>query len=237
MNKIKTGQRIKTSNSNWKFSGKVAKYFDNHILKSVPLYFEGHDLICNISDHFLQRNSNVYDLGCSTGTLIKKLNNRHKEKKINFHGVEIESDMLKKAKRLNKEKNVTFLNKNLKEIRLKKNDLTISYYTIQFIPPRVRQKVINQVYESLNWGGAFLFFEKVRGPDARFQDILTAVYNEFKLDNGFKPEEIFNKTRSLKSVLEPFSTAGNLGLLKRSGFRDIVTIQKSICFEGWLAIK
>lgn len=237
MNKIKTGQRIKTSNSNWKFSGKVAKHFDNHILKSVPLYLEGHDLICNISDHFLQNNSNVYDLGCSTGTLIKKLHNRHKEKKIFFHGVEIERDMFNKAKKLNKEKNVTFLNKNLNDIRLKKNDLTISYYTIQFIPPRVRQKVINQVYESLNWGGAFLFFEKVRGPDARFQDILTAVYNEFKLDNGFKPEEIFNKTRSLKSVLEPFSTAGNLGLLKRSGFKDIVTIQKSICFEGWLAIK
>ena len=46
-----------------------------------------------------------------------------------------------------------------------------------------------------------------------------------------------NKTRSLKSVLEPFSSAGNMGLLKRAGFKDIVTIQKSICFEGWLAIK
>ena len=130
-----------------------------------------------------------------------------------------------------------FLNKDLKNIKLKKNDLTICYYTIQFIPPRVRQEVINKIYKSLNWGGAFLFFEKVRGPDARFQDILTGVYNEFKLNNGFKPEEIFNKTRSLKSVLEPFSTAGNIGLLKRSGFKDIVSIQKSICFEGLLAIK
>ena len=49
--------------------------------------------------------------------------------------------------------------------------------------------------------------------------------------------KFFNKTRSLKSVLEPFSTLGNLGLLKRAGFKDIVTIQKYICFEGLLAIK
>ena len=145
--------------------------------------------------------------------------------------------MVDKAKKLNKEKNVKILKKNLQNLKLRKNDFIICYYTIQFIPPRIRQKVINKIYESLNWGGAFLFFEKVRGPDARFQDILTGVYNEFKLDNGFKPEEIFNKTRSLKSVLEPFSTLGNLGLLKRSGFKDIVTIQKSICFQGWLAIK
>lgn len=237
MSKIKTGQKIKTTNSNWKFSGKVVEQFDQHILKSVPLYYEGHELIGSISDHFLQNGSIVYDLGCSTGTLIKKLNKRHREKKIYFKGIEIEMDMLKKAKKINNEKNVTFLNKDLKSIKLMKNDLTICYYTIQFIPPRVRQEVINKIYKSLNWGGAFLFFEKVRGPDARFQDILTGVYNEFKLNNGFKPEEIFNKTRSLKSVLEPFSTAGNIGLLKRSGFKDIVSIQKSICFEGLLAIK
>ena len=179
MSKFKTGQKIKTSNSNWKFSGKVVKYFDEHILKSVPLYYEGHNLICSISDHFLQNDSIVYDLGCSTGTLIKKLNERHSEKKIYFNGVEIEKDMVDKAKKLNKEKNVKILKKNLQNLKLRKNDFIICYYTIQFIPPRIRQKVINKIYESLNWGGAFLFFEKVRGPDARFQDILTGVYNEF----------------------------------------------------------
>ena len=45
------------------------------------------------------------------------------------------------------------------------------------------------------------------------------------------------KTRSLKGVMEPFSTQGNIDLLKRSGFKDINTIQKYICFEGFLAIK
>ena len=97
--------------------------------------------------------------------------------------------------------------------------------------------IINKIYKSLNWGGAFFFIEKVRGSDARFQDILTQTYSEFKLSQGFNPNEIMAKTRSLKGVLEPFSTQGNIQLLKRSGFKDIMTVFKYGCFEGFLAIK
>ena len=87
------------------------------------------------------------------------------------------------------------------------------------------------------WGGAFFFVEKVRGSDARFQDILNQVYLEYKLSKGYSPTEIINKSRALKGILEPFSTRGNIDLLKRSGFKDIITIFKYACFEGFLAIK
>ena len=80
-------------------------------------------------------------------------------------------------------------------------------------------------------------FEKVRGPDARFQDMSVALYNDFKSKNGFSADEILNKTSSLKGVLEPFSTEGNLGLLRRAGFTDIMSVMKWVCFEGFLAIK
>ena len=52
-----------------------------------------------------------------------------------------------------------------------------------------------------------------------------------------KYNEIINKSRSLKGVLEPFSSNANLQMLKRSGFKDIFTVFKYHCFEGWLAIK
>jgi len=77
----------------------------------------------------------------------------------------------------------------------------------------------------------------VRAPDARFQDIMAQLYIEFKLDQNFNEIEILGKQRSLKGVQEPFSTQGNLDLMKRAGFTDMMTIMKSICFEGFLAIK
>ena len=49
--------------------------------------------------------------------------------------------------------------------------------------------------------------------------------------------KIINKSRSLKGVMEPFSTKGNMDMLKRAGFKDILTVFKYGFFEGFLAIK
>ena len=100
-----------------------------------------------------------------------------------------------------------------------------------------RQDLINKLYNNLNWGGALVLFEKVRGPDARFQDIASNLYIDYKLRLNYTPDDIISKSLSLKGILEPFSTKGNIDLLKRAGFKDINTIQKYICFEGFLAIK
>ena len=51
------------------------------------------------------------------------------------------------------------------------------------------------------------------------------------------PAEVLDKESSLKGVLKPFSTAGNLGLLERAGFTDVMTVMKYLSFEGFLAIK
>ena len=111
------------------------------------------------------------------------------------------------------------------------------YYTMQFIPPNVRQIIYNKIYESLNWGGALIIFEKVRAKDARFQDIMSHLYVDYKLSNGYKPLEIFAKSRSLKGVLEPFSSEDNVRFIERAGFKDYMTIMKYVTFEGILAIK
>jgi tRNA (cmo5U34)-methyltransferase len=60
---------------------------------------------------------------------------------------------------------------------------------------------------------------------------------DYKIQNGYSSEEIISKSRSLKSVLVPFSTKGNVDMLKRAGFLDIITVFKYGSFEGFLAIK
>ena len=236
---MKVDKNIELKNKSWTFSGKVAKVFDKHVCKSVPYYLEGHDLILAYSDYFCRSNSIILDIGCSTGELLKKLYNRHKSKKnISFNGYDIEKKMIAEANKRNKNKsNLKFFCKDISKVKLKKNDFIICYYTIQFIDPKFRQKVFDKFYDSLNWGGALIFFEKVRAPDARFQDMSNSIYNDFKEKNGLTSEEILNKTKSLKSVLEPYSTKANIDFLKRSGFQDISTIFKYVSFEGFLAIK
>ena len=76
-------------------------------------------------------------------------------------------------------KNIKIELKDITKSNLLKSDMIISYYTLQFINPKYRQLVLNKIYKSLNWGGAFFLFEKIRGSDARFQDMYTNLYHDF----------------------------------------------------------
>ncbi len=232
------GDKIQTSNANWRFNEDIVHGFDDHVSKSVPFYNEGHDLVMKISDFFISDNSTCYEIGCSTGSLLKILDHRNSKKDVSFIGIDSEEAMVNYA--LDKCKNISsisIIQADAVDYDFEKSDLIICYYTMQFIKPRYRQILIDKIYKSLNWGGAFILFEKVRAPDARFQDIATALYTDFKIDNKYTPDEIINKTKSLKGILEPFSSQANLDLLKRAGFEDIMTLMKYVCFEGFLAIK
>ncbi|MFQ5622318.1 MAG: methyltransferase domain-containing protein [Paracoccaceae bacterium] len=192
-----------------------------------------------MSDFFVSDESVCYEVGVSTGELLKKLALRNQHKTgARWIGIDTEPAMTAKAKEHCADvKNIEIVLEDARLFEFEKSDLIVSYYCMQFVPPRDRQALFDRIYNSLNWGGAFVCFEKTRGPDARFQDMLSSLYVDFKLRNGFTPDEIVSKTRSLKGILEPFSTQGNFDLLSRAGFVDYMTVQKYICFEGYIAIK
>ena len=61
MKKIKDkktlGDGIYLKNNKWSFSGEVSKNFDKHIIRSVPLYLEGHKMIEDLSRYTYQKKS------------------------------------------------------------------------------------------------------------------------------------------------------------------------------------
>jgi tRNA (cmo5U34)-methyltransferase len=231
-----TGDGIHAPRAGWSFGGETPHFFDRHVERSVPNYAAGHRLIEQVSDFFVRKDSVGYEIGTSTGMLLRKLASRHPATR--WIGIDLEQAMIEHARSVQAETpNVEYLLADACEVEYEPSDFIMSYYMVQFIPPRRRQSLIDLVYQSLNWGGAFLLFEKVRAPDARFQDIMSSLYVDYKLENGYSPEEILGKASSLKGVLEPFSTRGNLDLLHRAGFVDVMTIYKHVCFEGFLAIK
>ena len=232
------GQSISVADSRWNFGGSVADTFEDHIGKSVPFYRRGHEVIAQLSDFFLYNGATMYELGCSTGALTKKIAERNKDRHVTMVGIEVEQSMVDAAERNTADlRGVDIRQGDVTEAEFEPADLILSYYTIQFIRPAKRQALMDKIYASLKWGGAFIMFEKVRAPDARFQDMMVQLYTDFKLDQGFDEHEVVHKTRSLKGVLEPFSTQGNTDMMARAGFKDQMTVFKHLCFEGFLAIK
>ncbi len=234
----RVGDNIAAPNAAWSFGADVPETFVSHVSRSVPFYEAGHELICEVSDFFVRDDSICYEIGVSTGELLGKLARHNAGKRARWCGIDVEESMIARAKKhLAGLSNVEVHVGNAIDWEFEKTDMVVSYYCLQFIPPKSRQIVIDTIYERLNWGGCFLLFEKVRAPDARFQDMMSALYQDFKLRQEFSPSEIVAKARSLKGVLEPFSTQGNLDMLKRAGFVDVMSIMKYVCFEGFLAIK
>ena len=236
---MNVGDNIEVGKGSWTFDGAVADTFIDHATKSIPMYHEGHELIFELSDYFVQPQGYCYEIGTSTGQLLRKLaeHNKHKPDTM-WVGLDREKPMIEKAREhCAGLENVELHAEDFLLHDMQKADFVASYYVMQFVPPRLRQGAFDKIYDRLNWGGAFVLFEKVRGSDARFQDIASNIYTNLKRANGLTPEEILNKTDSLKSVMEPFSTQGNIDLMKRAGFTDIMNVFKWVCFEGFLAIK
>ena len=126
---MKVGDNISKGRANWNFGGKTAETFVDHVSKSVPFYEEGHNLVCSLSDFFVGNDSVCYELGTSTGELIKKLSeyNAHKPS-IRWIGVDSEEGMIEKAsKHCGDVKNIELYHENVMLHDFEKADFIVSY--------------------------------------------------------------------------------------------------------------
>ena len=99
---------VKNKRNKWNFDRVYVNKFIDHISKSVPFYFECHNMIKEISNHFIYKNSLVYELGCSAGNLINLLAKSHNKVDAKFIGLDISPEMIKYAKKTYKSKNLKF---------------------------------------------------------------------------------------------------------------------------------
>ena len=88
-----------TSPGNFEFNEPVARVFDDMLERSIPFYKECQQMVVDLALHFAQKDSAVYDLGCSTGTLLRHLAKAIPlTQKIRFVGLDNSDAMLKKAR-------------------------------------------------------------------------------------------------------------------------------------------
>jgi len=215
-----------------KFSFDTVKDFDKHIDKSIPSYSTLLNIIENISSYFIRDYYNVYDLGCSTGTLIKRLYAKDKTK-ANFIGYDISNNLLPEIE----DDRIYFYNRDItKDVNLNRASLIFSIFTLQFIDYYKRERILKNVYDSLIKGGAFIVTEKIFLEDARLQDIFTFSLYDYKI-NSFTALEILDKQRDLRKIMFPISEKENLELFRKVGFKTIEPFFQSLNFKGWILLK
>ena len=148
----------------FEFDEDVASVFDDMLSRSVPHYDEMLNLTTSFALKYLDDNSTIYDLGCSTATTLINIGKQHnKDLKLNLIGIDTSEAMLNQAKHKSKAYgiDIEFINNDIFDVDFKKSNVIISNYTLQFIRPLQREKLIKKIYDSLKIGSIFIFSEKV----------------------------------------------------------------------------
>jgi len=219
--------------------------FDDHIEHSIRGYSNLLDDVVSFSRYFVQDDTNVVDIGCSTGKLTHRVLKENEDHSHDAHYVGVElaegffGDLDERYALISKENPwafVDFIKDDIRNYEFNNCSLVTSIFTLQFMPPQDRKNVIQKIYDGLIDGGAFIFAEKTVCDDARVQDMLTFNYYDYKR-KSFSTEDIMNKEKTLRHMMKPNTWNELTYMLQSSGFSTIQPFWRNYMFVGALVIK
>ena len=227
--------------ADFRFGAEVAQVFDDMLSRSVPFYGEIQRMVAELAQDIVQPGSNVYDLGCSTGTTLLMLD-RALPADVSFIGVDDSREMLTKCESKLREhqikRSVALECSDLHlGVEMKDASLALMVLTLQFLRPLHRERLIADVFKGLRENGGLILVEKVLGEDSHFNRLFVKHYYDFKRRNGYSETEIAQKREALENVLIPYKLLENRETLLKSGFRYVDVFFKWYNFCGIVAIK
>jgi tRNA (cmo5U34)-methyltransferase len=213
--------------------------FDSHIDQSVRGYSNLWNDVLKFSEYFVEDGCSVVDIGCSTGKLLKsmKAQNDKFAPEVGYKGIEIEEDF---HSELVDEEHLKFYKTDVRGFNWVtgaiNNCLTTSIFSLQFMPKRNRQVIVERVYESLVKGGAFIFAEKIHSENSLVQEMMQFCYYDYKRQ-FYSAEELLDKEQNLRHMMKPLTLDETLGMCRAAGFEIVQPFWQNFNFVGVLCIK
>ena len=222
----------------FEFDDSVALVFDDMLERSVPFYKESLSLTISFIEKFVKNNDTVLDLGCSTAnTLIALAKNSNKT--LNLIGIDSSSAMISQAKKksIAYGVNINLIKQDFLNFSFPKTKAVIANYTLQFVRPREREKLVKIIFQSLKDGGIFIFSEKLITNHKKLDKIIIEKYFDYKKSRGYSDFEIASKREALENVLVPYSEDENKKMILDNGFEVVETIFRWNNFATFIALK
>lgn len=227
--------------SDFKFGKKVAKVFDDMVNRSVPFYQEIQRMVSEIAaDHAIPE-TDVYDLGCSTGTTMIYMNEKV-DPSIRFVGVDDSAEMIDKCRlkleEIGFERPFELVVADLNgQVAIKNASVAVLCLTLQFIRPMYREKILKKICDGLVPGGILILVEKILAEESRFNRDFINYYYNMKRRNAYSEMEIARKREALENVLIPYKLSENILMLREAGFGHCEVFFKWYNFTGIIAQK
>lgn len=227
--------------SDFKFGENVAKVFDDMVNRSVPFYGEIQRMMAELAADHAKKGTDVYDLGCSTGTTLIGMNTMVSQD-IRFVGIDDSQEMLDKCKmklmELGFSRPYELRCADLgRGIKIQNASVVVLCLTMQFVRPIYRQQLLEDIYKGLNPGGVLILVEKILAEESNFNRDFINYYYNYKRRNNYSEMEISQKREALENVLVPYKLTENITLLRDKGFDHCEVFFKWYNFAGVIATK
>jgi tRNA (cmo5U34)-methyltransferase len=227
--------------SDFKFGANVAKVFDDMVSRSVPYYGEMQRMTAELAADHAKEGTNVYDLGCSTGTTMIGMDTMVNPN-IKFIGIDDSQEMLDKCKsklmELGFSRSYELHCADLGQgIKIENASVVVLCLTLQFVRPIYRERLLQDIYNGLNPGGVLILVEKILAEESNFNRDFIDYYYNYKRRNNYSEMEISQKREALENVLVPYKLSENITLLRDKGFAHCEVFFKWYNFAGLIAVK
>ncbi len=222
----------------FEFDAEVAAVFDDMLQRSVPFYKESQKITQFFAIKQLENGGRLYDLGCSTASLLLNIH-RGLDSKVELIGLDNSEAMLEQARKKIDAFGVEIQveNADILEYDYKATDVFVSNYTLQFIRPLLREKLIKKIALALKKESLFIFSEKVISHHAKLNKDLIECYYDFKKEQGYSEYEIMQKREALENILIPYSEEENIKMALNNGFSHCEVVFRWANFATFIAIK
>jgi len=221
----------------FEFDEEVAAVFDDMLSRSVPFYEQSQEMTRYFALKALDKGGTIYDLGCSTASLLISIAKQTKGAKL--VGLDNSDAMLEQASKKAHAMgaNISLENADILEYDYQEADVFVSNYTLQFIRPLVREELVKKIAIALKKDGVFIFSEKVISHHSKLNKDLIEHYYDFKKKQGYSEFEISQKREALENVLVPYSEEENIKMAKNAGFSHCEVVFRWANFATFIAIK
>ena len=228
--------------SDFRFDAGVVEVFEDMIERSVPGYSAILGMTGELAQQFAQPETRIYDLGCSLGGSSFSMAQRDLPQGVSIIALDSSAPMVE---RLNKriaahQGDISAIEVRQEDIRstlFEPTSFVVLNFTLQFIAPEERPKLIRTIYDALVPGGALLLSEKIKFDDDETDALITDLHHNFKKSMGYSDLEIAQKRTSIENVLLPETLENHCERLKKSGFTQVTPWFQCFNFCSFLAIK
>ena len=207
------------------FDHRVVSVFPDMINRSIPGYGTIVPMIGMIARRYATAGSRLYDLGCSLGAVSLAMRAAVREAVSEIVAVDSSAEMIERFEHILDETPegrgpIRTIRQDILDTEISNASVVVMNFTLQFIDPKNRAKMIGRVFEGLRPGGVLLLSEKITFSDPDEQALQTEWHHDFKRAQGYSDLEIAAKRDALENVMKPESLEQHRERLAAAGFES-----------------